>query len=117
MRYSLSWRSFPYITANWWEGAGDTAQCRHLYHVADAPGKEKSQSNKLYGLERLLSFNDALYDVAMEQECYYLIYSPLPMKRICPRATPSTAYTLYPIITLWLDYVKCHYSDGKIKPN
>jgi len=90
-----------------------------IYIMSLTPlGKEKSQSNKLYGLERLLSFNDALYDVAMEQECYYLdIYSALADEEgFLPKGDSTDGVHLIPdYYKLWLDYIKCHYSDGKNK--
>ncbi|MGI5936459.1 MAG: GDSL-type esterase/lipase family protein [Oscillospiraceae bacterium] len=90
-----------------------------IYIMSLTPlGKEKSEKNEIYGLERLLSFNEALHNLAKEQKCYYLdIYSALADEEgFLPKGDSTDGVHLVPdYYKVWLDYIKCHYADGNDK--
>jgi lysophospholipase L1-like esterase len=88
-----------------------------IYIMSLTPlGKEKSEGSDMYSLERLRSYNEALYNLAKEKECYYLdIYSALADDEgFLPKGDSTDGVHLVPdYYRVWLNYMKCHYASGE----
>lgn len=90
-----------------------------IYIMSLTPvSQEKSKSSEIYNMEHITTFNEKLYSIAKEKQCYYLdLVSALSEEDgyLPASQTSDGVHFSSGMYSKWLDYLKTHYIESEIE--